>query len=276
MAALDADAIRSALNERIAPRLERIDSIESIASTNTYLVGEAAPASGQCRVAIAEHQTAGRGRRENRWHSEPGRSLCLSASYCFATTPSGLPALTLAQGVGIVRALSGLGARDLKLKWPNDIVLSRAKLGGILTESRVRDADSVTVVTGVGINLAPVSVDLSNGGWSGAIASLDAATKGGPDRFRVAIAVIEAMTDTFVEYERRGFAAFREDFERYDGLVGCHVEVDVEAGELHGVVRGIDDDGALRLDTGERTMHSHAYPAVAIGLEQTLRLLTPM
>ncbi|MDJ0939283.1 MAG: biotin--[acetyl-CoA-carboxylase] ligase [Woeseiaceae bacterium] len=254
MAAFDSDAIRSALNERVAGRLQRIDAFEQIDSTNTFLIGEAAPEPGRCKVAITDHQTAGRGRRDNRWHSEPGRSLCLSMAYRFDATPASLPTLTLAQGVGIVRSLVELGASELRLKWPNDIVLSKAKLGGILTETQFRDQNSVTVVTGVGINLAPVAVDLSEGGWSGAIASLDAATTGGPDRFRVAVAVIEAMADTFVEFEREGFASFRDEFKRYDGLEGSHVEMDVEDGELTGQVLGIDDDGALLVDTGERTI----------------------
>lgn len=248
MAALDPAALRAALDTVAAERLARIDTFDEIDSTNSYLAKQPPPDRGRGHVAIAAHQTAGRGRHGNRWQSSPGKSLCLSMAYRFEATPGNLPALTLSQGVAIVSALAALGAKGLKLKWPNDILLGDAKLGGILTETQVRAADDVTVVTGVGINLAPVEVDLAAGGWSGSVSSLDAATSDGPDQLRVASAVVESMIDAFATFAEHGFPAFHDAYVRHDALLGRGIEIDTPDGEFKGTVRGIDTSGALLLD----------------------------
>lgn len=254
MAATEPAVLKAALNERVSSLLDSVETFDEIDSTNTYLAAAPPPAAGRGRIAWAEHQTAGRGRRDNRWHSEPGKSLCLSIAWQFATPPDGLPALTLAQGAAIVHALTRIGARGLGIKWPNDILAGDAKLGGILTEAQVRGAKGTTVVTGIGLNLAPVAVDLSAGGWSGAISSLEAATEGGPERLHVAVAVIEAIIDSFENFAEFGLDAFRERYDRYDALAGRDVEIDTGDGIRSGRVTGIDREGALLLEVdGEET-----------------------
>ena len=249
MAAVDPRVLAAALDVRTVGLLEDIETFDEIDSTNTYLSKKTAPTPRRGHVAWADHQTTGRGRRDNRWHSRPGHSLCLSVAWQFAAAPENLPALTLAHGAAIVDALTGIGATGLAVKWPNDILFGHAKLGGILTESQVRGAGGVTVVTGVGLNLQSVDVDLSAGGWSGAVSSLDVATSGGADRLPVAVAVIEAMVDVFDRYEAGGFDAFRERYEHFDALRGCTVDLDTGDAVTVGNVRGIDNDGALLLDT---------------------------
>ena len=107
MTELDAATIRQSLSA--AANLEHIEVFARIDSTNTYLMDQPAPMPGHFRVAIADHQTAGRGRRDRSWISEPGKSLCLSLSYRFVETPPDLPALTLALGVGVAECLTGIG-----------------------------------------------------------------------------------------------------------------------------------------------------------------------
>ena len=253
MATPEPEVLSAALNDRVSALLETIETFDEIDSTNTHLAKAPPPAPGRGRVAWAEHQTNGRGRRDNRWHSQPGKSLCLSIAWQFATPPDELPALTLALGAAIVHSLTRIGGRTLGLKWPNDILAGDAKLGGILTESQARGAGGVTVVAGIGLNLAPVEVDLSAGGWSGAIASLDTATGDGPDRLHVAVAVIESMVDAFQNFADLGLAAFRERYEQYDVLCGREIEIETPAGLLDGIALGIDSSGALLLDTGSET-----------------------
>ena len=253
MAALDADVLRAALGDSAAALLERIETFAEIDSTNSYLAGLPPPAAGRCHVVYADHQTAGRGRRDRRWHSESGKSLCLSVAWQFEPVPDDLPALTLAHGAAIVHALTRIGAEGLGIKWPNDILVGDAKLGGVLTETQVRGAEGVTVVTGVGINLEPVAVDLSAGGWSGAVASLDDATSDGPDRLHIAVAVIEAMVAAFDNFAELGLDAFRERYERYDALVGRDVDVETPDGLLVGTVLGIDEQGALLVNVHGET-----------------------
>ena len=86
------------------------------------------------RVAIADQQTAGRGRHYRRWVSPPGAGLYMSFAYSFEDPPENLPSLTLAIGVGVIAALQEFNIEGVSLKWPNDIVALDGKLGGILTE----------------------------------------------------------------------------------------------------------------------------------------------
>jgi BirA family biotin operon repressor/biotin-[acetyl-CoA-carboxylase] ligase len=89
-------------------------------------------------VVVADHQTAGRGRLERRWEAPPGTALLVS----FVLEPS--PVLSLAAGVAAAEACG----EDVRLKWPNDLLLHDRKLGGILVEAAPRKA-----ICGVGINL---------------------------------------------------------------------------------------------------------------------------
>ncbi|MCH7981672.1 MAG: biotin--[acetyl-CoA-carboxylase] ligase, partial [Proteobacteria bacterium] len=138
MTRLDAAKIKRSLTASTARHIHCIEVFSKINSTNTYLKGQLPPPSGQFRIAIAEHQTAGRGRHGRQWISTPGGSLCLSLAYRFPQSSPGfseLYALTLALGIAVADALSGIGVAEVKLKWPNDLLVGDAKLGGILTET---------------------------------------------------------------------------------------------------------------------------------------------
>ena len=164
----DAGEIRRFLGEAALARLEELEVFARIDSTNTYLLAQAAPAPGRFRVAMADEQTAGRGRQSRRWISPPGAGLYLSLAYTFVHVPRQLPALTLALGVGVIAALESYGDAAYQLKWPNDIIARDAKLGGILTEARSTAGDGVTVVAGVGLNVdLPADMEaLTDSTWS--------------------------------------------------------------------------------------------------------------
>jgi BirA family transcriptional regulator, biotin operon repressor / biotin---[acetyl-CoA-carboxylase] ligase len=90
-------------------------------------------------IVVADHQTAGRGRLDRRWESPPGTALLVS----FVLRPN--PVLSLAAGVAAAQACGG----GVRLKWPNDLLLNGAKVGGILVE-----VTPTTAICGIGINLA--------------------------------------------------------------------------------------------------------------------------
>src|SRR5919197_2690941 len=121
--------------------------LERCASTNDLLL-----AAGQADVLLAaEEQTAGRGRRGRRWHAAPGTAVTFSLAKLVQRAPRELPGLALAAGVGAARALRSLGAARTALKWPNDLMIDGAKLGGILVETRSHGGATLAVI-GIGIN----------------------------------------------------------------------------------------------------------------------------
>ena len=251
MTALDASQIRRTLLQRSAPYLDRIEVFSRIDSTNTYLKEQPSPPPGQFRIVIADHQTAGRGRRNRQWVSSPGGSLCLSLSYRLTVNPTQLPPLTLALGIGIADALVNIGVDGIQLKWPNDLLVGNAKLGGILTESLYRRPDDVTVIVGVGINVAmlPQGDEPMLSDWADAATSLASEMTNPPSREHLSEIVIESLMSTFGNFEARGFAAFVRKFADYDWLLGKSVVIDAPDGIVSGTASGIADDGALLVQT---------------------------
>lgn len=248
----EAAGIQRPLSGNTKSKLERLELFSNIASTNTYLLSQRAPAKGRFRVALADHQTSGRGRHYRRWLSPRGSGLYLSLAFTFAALPEHLPALTLALGVGAADALAGLGIAGVRLKWPNDLVARDGKLGGILTELQSGGRESVTVVTGLGLNLhhkgrGETGADSD---WAGRAAALEDLVDEVPARDLLAGTMIEALFGTMLRFEARGFGDFADDWRNYDWLNGREVTIDMPDKRLAGVAAGVDVDGALIVESG--------------------------
>ena len=255
MSQLDARLIWRSLAEASVARLDELEVFTSIASTNTHLLAQAPPQPGRFRVALADHQTSGRGRQNRRWFSPPGAGLCLSFAYTFPDQPRQLPALTLAIGVGVVDALRSLDIEGVSLKWPNDVVAMDGKLGGVLTEVQSGHGDGVTVVTGVGLN-----IDLSGNpdfgresGWADHAVDLKSVQPGHPEREVIAATLIGSLHVVMATFETQGFAAFAAEWRDNDWLRDREITVEQEDGEVTGIAVGVDAEGALLVDTGTET-----------------------
>ncbi len=128
-------------------RHELVDSTNELALRE---VGEGRARHGD--VHWARGQTAGRGRRGAHWVSPPGEGLYASL---VLAPPRPIEAvwLSMAAGLAVVAALEALGAADVQLKWPNDVLVRGAKISGLLIETRGFDARAPWYVVGVGINV---------------------------------------------------------------------------------------------------------------------------
>jgi len=249
---LDAQAV----NARVAPLGLAVEVLDCCESTSTRLLADAAAGAASGRVVAAELQTAGRGRRGRVWRSGLARALTFSLLWRFSQGAAGLGGLSLAAGVGIARALERHGLR-IGLKWPNDLVWSARKLGGILIEVTGDVLGPSAAVIGVGLNvrLQPderrridqPAADLAQAGGAGVA------------RTELLASLLAELDATLRCFATEGFAPFREPWR------GCHVHegraVRVllpDGGELRGTACGVDERGALRIDTmGEvRTVHS--------------------
>jgi BirA family biotin operon repressor/biotin-[acetyl-CoA-carboxylase] ligase len=241
MDALDASQIRlGGVDVRV---------LERCSSTNTLLL-----ASGASRPALlaCDEQTAGRGRRGRRWHSVPGGSITFSLASPVRRPLRELGALSLVAGVACVRALRALGAAPLALKWPNDLVVGAAKVGGILVETRAQkgedsEQDSTLAVIGVGLNFA--SSRALGARVRRRVAFLDAYLAG-KSRNDVIRAVASALLDTLAAFEAKGLQAVRNDWEAMDAHAGQRLRVRLADGRVvSGIASGLAADGALRLRT---------------------------
>ncbi len=133
------------------PGLE-VRVVDRCTSTNSLLSNE--KTNSQILLA-AEEQTAGRGRHGRRWRSARGAGATFSIRRPMRCEQRLLAGLSVAVGLSAARALRRLGARGVAVKWPNDLMVSRRKLGGILIETRPESRSSArgsVVVVGIGIN----------------------------------------------------------------------------------------------------------------------------
>ena len=247
MSRIDAAAIRAALNPASVATMAQLDVFPEIDSTNAWLMAQPAPETGMQRVAVADHQNAGRGRGGKRWLSSPGSSLCLSIAHTFGERPANMAALTLAVGVAAVHALRDTGADGIGLKWPNDIVAGDGKLGGMLAESYYRSEANAAVVIGIGINLElPSEIRASvDPGWAQAPADLRSILGHRVAREPLYAGMIDHIVAALSTFEQHGFGAFADTWRSYDWLRGRAVTVEQPGGAISGTASGIDGDGAL-------------------------------
>ena len=140
------------------PRVELLESTTSTLDVAHRLAAEGAPAG---TLVIANEQTAGRGRGGKSWQSSPGGGLWLTLIERPADN-SGLGVLSLRVGLAAAEALDRFAPEPIRLKWPNDLYIDRAKLGGILVEARWREQAVEWVAIGLGVNVqAPANVEMA-------------------------------------------------------------------------------------------------------------------
>src|SRR5580698_7959070 len=227
----------------------RIHYFHEVASTQRVAAEMAEEGAAQGTVVVAELQTAGRGRMGRSWHSPAGVNLYLTIILRPSMPLVEVPRLSLVAGVAAAEALETVAPGIVALKWPNDVWLNGRKAGGIIAEAvtdRAQRLDSVLL--GIGINLNLAREDVPPELRDRAI-SVFIATGHRCDRVAVANSLFTGLNTRYDETVTQGFAAVRPHWERYSALGGKRVTV-VDAGTREeGIVRGIDADGALLLET---------------------------
>ena len=132
--ALDRESILADLSHDARRWVRELRVHAEIDSTNTHLMARATNETIDGVVCIAERQTGGRGRRGRTWLTPAGSNIALSLGKSVPIAISEVAPLSLVVGLAVVSAMERVGVNDVKLKWPNDILLDGAKVGGILIE----------------------------------------------------------------------------------------------------------------------------------------------
>ena len=243
---LRADRIRDQLGDPARGWLTRLCVRAHVDSTNSALMRAGLTRDIDGEVLLAEAQTAGRGRRGREWMSPFGRNLAMSMAVRIDRSLREIGAVGLSVGMAVAGALTELGVRDAKLKWPNDIVVDRRKLCGILIELPAAK-EPACVVIGIGINIGGLKV----------LAPLvdqavDDVAEHVPNasRNRLAGMVVDAVYNMCKQFEKHGFAPMRPAYNALHRYHGEDVRVIVGAEEVTGSVAGVGLDGALQLRTG--------------------------
>jgi len=225
------------------PLQPQIIRIASLPSTNTEAAQRALAGAAEGLVIVAGEQTAGRGRLDRQWVSPSGAGLYFSILLRPKAPPADWSVLPLMAAVAVHDALLEACGLETDIKWPNDILAGERKLCGILAE-----ASEYSVVVGIGINLTA-------GAFPPDLATVATSVQqeiGRPPDFEALLRVLTATLahryETFCG--EAGPAAIISEWTRRSSYAsGKHVRVTCVNQEFYGVTRGLESDGALRVET---------------------------
>ncbi len=195
---------KSKIQHFINPNSCRIEILDTINSTNTYLLKESDFT--DTFACFTEHQTAGRGRHDKLWHCEKNQNLTFSLALFFPSATV-LHGLSLAVGVMIVRALKKFNPKGLGLKWPNDVLANGKKLAGILIESVYQANGPIKVVIGIGLNTDSSPPQFTN---------LTELLGKRISRNQVAGLLLKQLLNDLPIFQQQGLSAFMADWQQYD------------------------------------------------------------
>lgn len=250
---LSMERIHASLSSESQSWLEEVEITLNTGSTN-QLAADALRRGVHRGLYVSEQQTQGRGRRGRSWESPFAANLYFSLAWRFTRGLSALEGVSLAVAVALQETLLALGADQVRVKWPNDLLAAGSKLGGILIEVAGDTSSESQVVIGVGVNVcmpeqAAQRIDQR---WSdvrqqGVICGRNA----------LLAQLVNGLVEALQQFEQGGFAAFRERWASADAFMGRRVRVASAAQVQEGVYAGIDAQGALLLDTEEGRLVLH-------------------
>ena len=240
--------------ERLAPLGAPVLYFDTIGSTNDVAAALVASGHHEGAVVVADAQTAGRGRRGRTWFSPPGAGLYVSVVLApgrARVSPERATALlTLSAGVALSEAVERVTGLAPAIKWPNDLLVDRRKLAGILAEGVASPAfhGLQAVVLGYGINVMPASYppDLA-----ARVTSLETELGRSVDRAAVCAESLASLAARYHDLLEGRYDAILDAWRaRAFGSRGARVEWDTPAGLRTGITEGIDDMGALLVRGG--------------------------
>ena len=252
---LDEQAIINAIGEQRAWfKLEVHDHLES---TNSYIMKKIGSGQAHATCVATNLQSKGRGRRGRSWQAGLGASLTFSLLWRFQCGASALSGLSLAVGVALIRALHSLGVNQAQLKWPNDILIGREKLAGILIELQGDMEGPSAAVIGIGINLhLPKAIKQHIDQPATDLASV---TSQAINPNELLGALLKHLAEVLSEFEQQGFAHVRDEWIQHHAYHQQAVKMlHPDGRETHGTVIDVAEDGILLVSTalGEQRFSS--------------------
>lgn len=219
---------------------------DSVGSTNDVVRERAQDGSLHGAVVLAEEQTQGRGRRGRTWHSPAGANLYCSLGWSFERPLQTLSGLSLAIGAMIAETVETDFGAELGLKWPNDLYHDDRKLGGVLVETVGEDSGRQRVIMGIGLNVdMPMGEgDAISRPWT----DLRTVIGESINRNELAGRLLSQLAEGLIDVDRYGMREWLQRWRRRDYLRGRSVVVD-GVPPVSGIAAGIDEDGALLVDT---------------------------
>lgn len=212
---------------------------------NLFMQGE-----GEGLIVIATTQTAGRGRKGRTWLSPIG-GLYFSLILRPRLGIESAPLLGLLSGCAIVRSLASIGVENVRLKWPNDVLIGEKKIAGILSEVVSTSDSSIGIIIGIGVNQnCPISKMPSGLLWPATSIFDEIGVETSVEALLCSIInEIDELLQT-VETES-SFDAILDEWRKDSSTLGTKVRIQEEDSTIEGIAKDITKDGALVVETKE-------------------------
>jgi BirA family biotin operon repressor/biotin-[acetyl-CoA-carboxylase] ligase len=228
----------------------RVQVVRETGSTSDDLRAAALAGAAPGAVLFAETQTAGRGRRDNRWLAPPGHDLMLSLLLRPEAPPVRWPRLTTLAALAVCRAVEAVLPLQPRIKWPNDLYLGDRKLAGLLAET-VSAPAGMTLVLGIGLNVNsrefPPALD---GLATSLVRELPATWTLALDRHELALALLTELHRQLPRLDD-GYADALHEVRARSLLLGRQIRARHQGVEVFGRAVDLDEEGRLRLERAD-------------------------
>lgn len=263
---LSALKIQSFLSSESLALIDAVDVKQSVNSTNNELLALPINAA-RARVCMTEAQCAGRGRRGNDWQSAPNKNVMLSLSWGFEKWPETITGLGLAVALVTVEALNADYDLDVKIKWPNDIMVDNKKLGGILIDMAGDSKGGCNVVIGLGLNVHQPdwSFDNADYQWQD-LAGLQVY----PDRNVLIARFIDSWLSMLDEFNQSGFSTMVQRWNKLSSYADKQIRIANTNADspapVVGKMLGVNADGSLVIEDRAGQAHIISDSNVSVRL----------
>ncbi len=249
------DLNNAELQERLAPRSIRyIPQVESTNDIALVWLSEGAP---QGSAVIADEQTHGRGRLGRIWHTTSDTALIVSV--ILRPRADHLHQITMLGALAICELVEYLGAVEVGIKWPNDVLLRGKKVSGVLPEAVWSGTQLSGVVLGMGVN---VRVDFMGTELEDRAVSIETVLGRSLNRADLLQILLERVDFWAAQL---GSASLFTAWENRLLTLGQRVRVQASDGERLGLAQSVDPEGALFLKTDDGAVHRILAGDIALG-----------
>ena len=248
---LNIDLLKDFLDEGLLESNIEIFVSQSTGSTNDDAKNFLSEQSSLLSVHTSEQQVAGKGRNGKKWISPKGKNIYLSIGWLSNLKYSQLDGLSLAIGTILASSLDKLTQNQIGIKWPNDLLIEKKKISGILIET-IDLNNQVGVVIGIGINVhmseeEGKEIDQS---WI----SLDEVTESTNDRNEVIGDIVNKVFQLTYLFTEEGFKPYKLDYESLDMLIGKKCSVNIKGIYKTVDVLGVNDKGEMLVKDGSENL----------------------
>ena len=244
---LDVDLLKDFLDKDLLNSNIEIFISQSTGSTNDDAKNFLSQQSSTLSIHTSEQQIAGKGRNGRKWISPKGKNIYLSIAWLSNLKYSQLDGLSLAVGTILASSLNNFTQNQVGIKWPNDLLIKKKKISGILIET-IDINNKLGVVIGVGINVhmskeEGKEIDQS---WI----ALDEVTNSINNRNEIIGDIVNKVFQLTSVFTDEGFKPYKLDYESLDVLTGKKCSINIEGIDKTVDVLGVNNNGEMLVKEG--------------------------